>query len=78
MPVTDPRGRVVVFRVSADEFVSMEKAMEEYGARSISEYIRYRTLGPRDQGVKGIHKRLQDLEQGMEMLLKRLDNTGEK
>ena len=78
MPVTDPRGRVVVFRVSPDEFTSMEKAMEEYGARSNSEYIRDRMLGPRGQQMKGIHERLQDLEQGMEMLLKRLDKTCEE
>ena len=78
MPVTDRRSRLVNIRVSCHELASLEKAVEEYGARSISGYIRDRILEPRDKWMKGIHERLQSLEHGLEMLLKRLDEAGEK
>jgi hypothetical protein len=69
---------MVIFRVSPDELASVEKAAEESGARSISGYMRDSILGPRDQRMKGIHERLQGLEEGMEMMLKQLDKATEK
>jgi hypothetical protein len=54
----------------------MEKAVAESGARSMSDYMRARIFQARDD--YGIHKRLQSLEQGLEMLLKRLDDAREK
>jgi hypothetical protein len=78
MPVTDPRGRLVNVRVSSDEFASIERAMKECGARSISDYIRVKVLQPRDRPMEEIHERLKGLDQRIEIVLKQLEKMTEK
>lgn len=45
MAVTKPRNRLVNFRVSEEEFVSLREACETGGARSVSDFARSAVLG---------------------------------
>ena len=56
MPVTDPRSRLLVIRMSQDEYASLEKAVKERGARSMSDYCRDKLLEPRDNRMTEIHE----------------------
>ena len=44
MPVTKPRNRVVLFRLTQEEYSSLQSAAGS--ARSLSEFARSRILGP--------------------------------
>ena len=78
MPVTGPRSRLLVIRMSQDEYASLEKAAKERGARSRSDYCRDKLLEPRDNRMTEIHEELKGLRQRMEKALKRLDNVDER
>jgi hypothetical protein len=45
MPITKPRNRVVLFRLTQDEYESLQAACSADQARSISDYARARILG---------------------------------
>lgn len=51
MAVTQPRNRLINFRVSEDEFQSLREAMETEGARSLSDHTRNKVLGTTNVGV---------------------------
>lgn len=46
MAITKPRNRVVLFRLTEDEYQHLQQACEAGQARSISDYARARILGP--------------------------------
>lgn len=45
MPITKPRNRVVLFRLTQEEYESLQAACSADQARSISDYARARILG---------------------------------
>lgn len=45
MAVIKPRNRTLIFRLTQDEYASLQAASSEKGARSLSEFARERLLG---------------------------------
>jgi hypothetical protein len=45
MAISKPRNRVVLFRLTQEEFVKVQAACTRTGARSVSDYARARILG---------------------------------
>lgn len=45
MAISKPRNRVVLFRLTQDEYQQVQQACTEGGARSVSDYARARILG---------------------------------
>ena len=45
MAVTKPRNRVVLFRLTQDEYEAVQAACSENSARSLSDFARARILG---------------------------------
>lgn len=79
MSVTNPRTRVVYFRVSADEFQLCVKACEAGGARSVSDLARTAVMNAIDRkqtdngAAPEIVTRLQMLEQTIREMNDRLN-----
>lgn len=44
MPVTEPRSRIINFRLSVEEHAAVAEAMRAAGARSISDFARTAVL----------------------------------
>ena len=65
MPSVDPRNRVVVFRLSQDEYQALKKACTARGGRSLSDFTRSELLAMVQSESLGhvIQKRLTDVEQ---------------
>lgn len=62
-----PRNRVVVFRLSQDEYRSLQEACHRAGARNLSDYTRSEVLVCLDAGVRGgpLARRFASLEERM-------------
>lgn len=45
MAISKPRNRVVLFRLTQEEFAQVQQACTEVGARSVSDFARARILG---------------------------------
>jgi len=60
-----PRNRVVVFRLSQDEYRSLQEACAQAGARSLSDFTRSEVLECVNAGPSGGHlaRRFASLEQ---------------
>jgi cell fate (sporulation/competence/biofilm development) regulator YlbF (YheA/YmcA/DUF963 family) len=48
MAISKPRNRVVLFRLTQEEFTEVQQACEQAAARSVSDYARARILGVGD------------------------------
>jgi hypothetical protein len=48
MAVSKPRNRILIFRLTQDEYNSLQTASSERGARSLSEFARAKLLGSLD------------------------------
>jgi hypothetical protein len=46
MAVNNPRNRVLIFRLTQDEYAALQSASSAHGARSLSDYARGKLLGP--------------------------------
>lgn len=69
MPVSQPRNRVVLFRLTQEEYQRLQQACAEGSARSISDYARTRVLGPADAtDLAQIEAKLAELSQAVEYL----------
>ena len=65
MAVTNPRTKLVNFRLSEEEFQSLKAASAQFGARSLSDYARSAVLKLHvgEAEVDGLlHVRLSDLD----------------
>ena len=40
MPVTKPRNRILIFRLTQEEYAALQAASSEKGARSLSDFAR--------------------------------------
>jgi len=74
MAVLKPKNRVIVFRVSEDEYRKMQQVRYRVGARSLSEYARTVLLnsagvpGAEPQTLSALATRLSDLEARLDRL----------
>jgi hypothetical protein len=59
MAVNNPRNRVLIFRLTQDEYATLQAASSTHGARSLSDYARVKLLGPGHAPV--IEKQLAEL-----------------
>ena len=48
MAVNKPRNRILIFRLTQDEYNTLQTASSERGARSLSEFARAKLLGSLD------------------------------
>ncbi len=48
MAVNKPRNRILIFRLTQDEYDTLQTASSEKGARSLSEFARAKLLGSLD------------------------------
>jgi len=67
---SNPRNRVVVFRVSQDEYKALKEACDRRGSRNLSEFARtemlaYLASNPADDGM---NKRFASIEQAIASL----------
>ncbi|HWZ31974.1 MAG TPA: hypothetical protein VNX18_11595 [Bryobacteraceae bacterium] len=74
MAVTKPRNRVVIFRLTQDEYRQLETISSAGGARSLSDFARSKILGGGggDPSLAEIAKKLDELQgvvQGLERIL---------
>lgn len=70
MPVTQPRNRVVLFRLTQEEYQHLQAACTEESARSISDFARARVLGapPDVSSLAKIEAKLAELSDAVERL----------
>ena len=75
MAIQKPRTRLVNIRLSEEEFASLQRATNESGARSISDFCRNAILkssGVSGQDLHEVERRLGQLEGTMTQLAERL------
>ena len=48
MAVIKPRNKILIFRLTQDEYATLQTASSETGARSLSEFARAKLLGSLD------------------------------
>lgn len=77
MPVTQPRNRVVLFRLTQEEYQRLQTACAEGAARSISDFARARVLGapPEVSSLAQIEAKLAELSQAIETLTRRVEQS---
>lgn len=51
MAISKPRNRVVLFRLTQEEYQQVQEACQEGGARSVSDFARARILGSAPGGL---------------------------
>jgi hypothetical protein len=53
MAITKPRNRLLIFRLTQEEYATLQAASSEKGARSLSEFARAQLLGSLDGPALG-------------------------
>ena len=71
MAVNNPRNRILIFRLTQDEYAALQSASAGNGARSLSEFARDRLLGallqsPMDERISAIQSSVARLAQLLE------------
>jgi hypothetical protein len=71
-----PRNRVVVFRLSQDEYRALQEACERVGARNLSEFARVGIFEYLQAGALGSHlnRRFAELEQQIAALQSQINH----
>ena len=72
----NPRNRVVVFRLSQDEYVSLKEASERVGARNMSDFARSGILEHLESATAGgtLNQRFAALEREIAALQQQFNN----
>ena len=79
MPILKRRDRIVVFRLSQDEYEGLKAACAERGAASISSFARAEVLTSLDRDrLSGVSRQLSNLESGMERITQILETITQK
>ncbi len=71
MAISKPRNRVVLFRLTQDEFNQIQQSCTDGAARSVSDYARARILGlasSEQPSLAHVEKKLADLSHAVENL----------
>jgi hypothetical protein len=74
MPVLKPRNRVVVFRLTQDEYQDLKTVSSARGARNISDFARSELLHSIGHGrLWEVHQRLSNLESTVKRMAELLE-----
>ena len=73
---SNPRNRVVVFRLSQDEYRSLKEACDRRGGRNVSDFTRSEVLEFLQSGTLNVHlyRRFEAIEQGIASLQSQFNN----
>ena len=71
MAVTKPRNRILIFRLTQDEYATLQAASS--GARSLSEFARAKLLG--SLGAPALDEQLTDLKTTVARIAEMLEKT---
>jgi GGDEF domain-containing protein len=74
MPITKPRNRVVLFRLTQEEFARVQQACAAADARSVSDFARARILAPAEPPLAQLEARLADLLHAVERLTRLVES----
>ena len=71
MRVNNPRNRILIFRLTQDEYRTLQAASSDRGARSLSEFARAKLLGslgapPVDEQITELKTAVARIEQLLE------------
>ena len=69
--VTNPRNRILIFRLTQDEYLSLQAASS--GARSLSDFARSKLLGA--LGEPALNQQITDLNSKVERITELLERT---
>jgi hypothetical protein len=73
LPILKRRNRIVVFRLSQDEYEGLKAACAERGAASISSFARSELLTSLDRDrLSGVYRQLSNLESSVQRILEAL------
>ena len=73
MAISKPRNRVVLFRLTQEEYAQVQQACTEESARSVSDFARARILGQasgESPALEAIQDKLERLTRAVEALTK--------
>jgi len=83
MPETNSRNRLVVFRLTQQEYDNLKEACSDKGSRSLSEFTRSELLagskpdvleGVLDKRLIAVEQRLTDLQESVAQIADRLEH----
>jgi hypothetical protein len=77
VPILKRRDRIVVFRLSQDEYDGLKAACAERGAASISSFARAELLTSLDR-LSGVSRQLSNLESSMQRITQILETLKQK
>jgi hypothetical protein len=77
MPVLKPRNRVVVFRLTQDEYQELKTVSSVRGARNISDFARSELLSAIGRG-SAVDRKLSNLESVLQRVAQLLEGIAEK
>jgi hypothetical protein len=79
VPILKRRNRIVVFRLSQDEYEGLKTACAERGAASISSFARAEVLTSLDRDrLSGVSRQLSNLESSMQRITQILETITQK
>ncbi len=79
MPILKRRDRIVVFRLSQDEYEGLKAACAERGAASISSFARAELLTSLDRDrLSGVYRQLSKLERSVQRIAQILETITAK
>jgi hypothetical protein len=73
MAVNNPRNRVLIFRLTQDEYAALQTASAAHGARSLSDYARGKLLAA-GHGPAAIERQLAELGTNVARIAGLLEN----
>jgi len=75
MAILKPRNRILIFRLTEDEYSNLQTACSTDGARSLSDFARTRLLGTitTEPAASSVEQKLTDLQSQMRIVVERLE-----
>ncbi len=79
MAILKPRNRVLIFRLTEDEYSHLQSACSTDGARSLSDFARTRLLGSlaAEPAASSVEQKLSDLQSQMRIVVERLESRNQ-
>jgi hypothetical protein len=77
MAITKPRNRILIFRLTQEEYATLQAASSEKGARSLSEFARAQLFGSLEAPALGhqIDQQLGELRTTVTRIAQMLEGT---
>ena len=76
MAILKPRNRILIFRLTEDEYSNLQSACSSGGARSLSDFARTRllsSLSVEDPAMSTVEQKLADLQSQLRVVVERLE-----